>query len=50
MSIILSSMTYQRILQDKSKITLKINIRNKINKFLSRGKIKDIRNINIIYL
>ena len=50
MAVILSSMTYQKILQEKSQIDLKINIKNKINKFLSRGRIKDIHNINIIYL
>ncbi len=50
MAVILSGMTYRKILQEKSQVTLKINIKNKINKFLSRGKIKDIHNINIINL
>ena len=50
MSIILSNMTYQKILQGKSTVTLKIDIKNKINKFLSRGKVRDIHNINIMYL
>ena len=50
MAVILSSMTYQKILQEKSKVTLKISIKNKINRFLSRGRVKEVHNINIMYL
>ena len=50
MAVILSGMTYRKILQEKSQVDLKISIKNEINKFLSRGKIKDIHNVSIINL